>query len=172
MRTASEEIESPNDQEVCTVVVLYDGLVTRARAMAACDYLVNQFWPEVELKFHWWRTDFLRDAALANLAADEAVASDFLIICSDGTGALSPALETWFETWLERRGEKNGALVDLSASPRSTQREAFLREVGRRGRFDYLTAVPEEVGNTINPNRVADGILGESRPPSHYGLNE
>lgn len=179
MDVTSNAIDSAADQEVCTIVVLYDGNVTRARAMAACDYLVNQFWPEVELKFHWWRTDFLRDAALARVAAFDAVASDFLIISSESGGELSPALESWFESWLERRGERNGALVDLSSSPRSLQRETFLRDVGRRGKFDYLTAVPEGVGNTFTPNGPAsdlsgpvNDILGESRPPSHFGLNE
>lgn len=174
MNATNDKIDSLSDQEVCTIVVLYDGYVTRGRAMSACDYLVNQFWPEVELKFHWWRTDFLRDAALAIVAADAATESDFLIICSDRGGELSPALESWFESWLERRGERTGALVDLSATPLSTQREVFLREVSRRGKFDYLTVVPAGVGNTFNPNGSAGemSVLGESRPPSHYGLNE
>lgn len=179
MKTASIEIDSPSDPEVCTIVVLYDGNLTRARAMAACDYLVNQFWADIELSFHWWRTDFLRDAALAQVAADDAVKSDFLIICSESGGEFSPALESWFEIWLDRRGEREGALMDLSSSLRSPQREIFLREVGRRGKFDYLTAVPGEGGNPLNPNGAGpekSGHLEEipvgARPPSHYGLNE
>jgi len=173
MNASIEAIKSPHDQEVCTIVVLYDDNVTRSRALVACDYLVNQFWPEIELKFHWWRTDFLRDGVLARVAADAAVASDFLILGSASSGELSAALESWFESWLERRGERNGALVDLAASPRSSDREFFLREVARRGNFDYLTSVPAEVGNSFKDlSPRVDNILGESRPPSHYGLNE
>jgi len=179
MNAVPDSIDSPSAEEVCTIVALYDGNVTRARAMAACDYLVHQFWPELELKFHWWRTDFLRDAALASVAAANALTADFLIICSETGAELSPALETWFESWLSRRGEKSGALVDLSPASRSPAREQFLREAGRRGRFDYLTAVPAGSESSFNsaaadekPSGSRNDRLSDFRPPTHYGLNE
>lgn len=179
MKAANEEINFPREEEVCSIVVLYDGYRSRARAMSACDYLVKQFWPEVEVKFHWWRTDFLSDLTLAKVAAENVVVADFLIISSESGGELSPALESWFESWLDRRGEREGALVDLVSSPRSPGRELFLREIGRRGRFDYLTAIPDESGSALNSDlpakrvsSVRDDVFGETRPPSHYGLNE
>jgi hypothetical protein len=177
----SRPLDNPRN---CQIVVLYDGTATRARAMVACDYLVGQFWEDVELSFHWWRTDFLRDPAFATVAAANAIDSDFLIICSGTEHELSPALEQWFETWLERRGNHLGALVDLgtvqerrsiSSSP---ERERLLRDICRRGSFDYLTAFSTVVGNAVGENSVPrmGGALEESnregRPPSHYGLNE
>lgn len=183
MNVVMPERETPDFQDVCNIVVLYDNDATRTRALAACDYLVRQFWQEVELKFHWWRTDFLADAQLARVAADNAVTADFLIISSENDLAFSPRLESWFESWLARRAGVQGALVDLlppSSQPtrRDSPRERFLMDVGRHGGFDYLTSIPGGAGeSTRNDTRpplagTIDDILGESRPPTHYGLNE
>jgi len=180
MNVVIPERETSGFPDVCTIVVLYDDDATRARAMAACDYLVRQFWHEIELKFHWWRTDFLQDMSLASLAADNAVQADFLILSLRPDHELSPTLEAWFESWLPRRPEELGALVDLTPRPRGgfrdSSREQFLLEVSRRGKFDYLTAMP---GTDARPPEdrsslpgIVDDILGESRPPSHFGLNE
>jgi len=183
MNVVMPERDASDFQEICTIVVIYEGDATRARAMGACDYLVRQFWQEVELKFHWWRTDFLRDAQLAAVAADNAVQADFLIISSEKNREFPPALESWFESWLERRSDRQGALVDLQAvfegGQSVTARAQFLQEVGRRGKFDYLTAMPggetgvAQTASARQPvNGIIDDILGEPRPPSHYGLNE
>lgn len=183
MNAVMPERETPDFQDVCNIVVLYDNDATRTRALAACDYLVRQFWQEVELKFHWWRSDFLLDAQLARVAADNAVTADFLIISSASDLAFSPMLESWFESWLERRTGMQGALVDLPAPAQQAScpdsiRERFLMEVGRRGGFDYLTSIPGRAGESTRSDArpplsgTMDDILGESRPPTHYGLNE
>lgn len=185
MNAAIEDMNASNLKDTCNIVVLYDGTATRARAMAACDFLMKQFWENVELNFHWWRTDFLTDPALATVAARDAVAADFLIICSDQRDQPSPSLERWFESWLDLRDERLGALVDLTVS-RAGQtfgltetRQRFFREICQRGRFDYLTTLAEagpEFTNLPSSPREMGGIIedlpGNFRPPSHYGLNE
>lgn len=185
MNEVRDDMNTSGSKDSCSIVVLYDGDVTRARAMAACDFLVSQFWEDVELKFHWWRTDFLQDAELATVAARDAVEADFLIVCSDHRDQPPPSLERWFESWLDRRGDRLGALVDLTANRAgqtfgpSETRQQFFREICRRGNFDYLTTLAEAgsefSGSTPAKHDVGgiiDDILGDSRPPSHYGLNE
>lgn len=185
MNAASEEINSSTFQDVCNIVVLYDGDLTRARALSACDFLVQQFWDHVELNFHWWRTDFLADAAMANVAARDALTADFLIMASENRQPPSPALERWFESWVDHRGAVQGALVDLPASRAANTfelaeaRRGFFREICRRGNFDYLTTLAETSPDYANRRGagaemggIVDDILGNSRPPSHSGLNE
>jgi hypothetical protein len=180
MNTIIADPNAPAPAERCSIVVLYDDDATRTRALAACDYLVGQFWESVELNFHWWRTDFLSDPAMAEMAAGDSVAADFLIVCSGTEQRLAPALEQWFEIWLERRINRLGALLDLGTIrgaqniPSLPGREQFLRDVCRRGNFDYLTAFGETAGarSDAKVGGVIDDILGESRPPTHYGLNE
>jgi hypothetical protein len=188
MNAASEDMNASNSQDTCNIVVLYDGDASRTRAMSACDFLVGQFWEHVELNFHWWRTDFLRDPTLARVAAADAIGTDFLIISSDQRDTPSPLLEQWFESWLAQRPQQHqhqGALVDLTTSPGgqvygfAETREQFFREVCRRGNFDYLTTLAEagpefSAPSAAPPNvkGIIEDILGDSRPPSHYGLNE
>ena len=180
MHTANEEQFSTDSRDVCTIVIIYDDDATRARALDACDFLVKQFWQEVELEFHWWRTDFLSDATLGTVASKNAVAADFLLVCLDLQRAITPTLEAWFESWLVRRSNREGALVDLTSTQKSSdesrQTETFLREVSQRGCFEYLTTIPDDgKASNILPRvnyQSVDEILGESRPPSHFGLNE
>ena len=185
MNAAIEDMNSSELQDVCNIVVLYDGDISRARAMSACDFLVHQFWGHVELKFHWWRTDFLADLTLANHAARDAVTADFLIVASENRHEPSPALERWFESWLHLRDTRQGALLDVTATQAgqtfglTETRHRFFQEICRRGNFDYLTTLAEagvEVSNSPPPPREMRGLVDEiddgSRPPSHYGLNE
>lgn len=180
MHTAKEEQFTTDSRDVCTIVILYDDDATRTRALDACDFLVNQFWQEVELEFHWWRTDFLSDATLGTVASKNAVAADFLLVCLDLHQGITPTLEAWFESWLVYRSGCEGALMDLTSTRKpnddSRQTETFLREVSKRGCFEYLTAIPDD-GKALNilprvNHQSIDEILGESRPPSHFGLNE
>jgi hypothetical protein len=183
MNTATKEQLTPESNDICTIVVLYDCDATRARALTACDFLVNQFWQDVELEFHWWRTDFLRDETLATVASANAVASDFLIVCLESHREISPALESWFENWVTERHDREGALVDLTSPLGSREKltliQTFLKEVSQHGNFDYLTAIPGDGWNAKMDNQPAkeyfqriDDILSEPRPPSHFGLNE
>jgi len=185
MNAAIEDMNASNLKDTCNIVVLYDGNPARARAMTACDFLVKQFWENVELNFHWWRTDFLSDPGLATVAARDAVEADFLIVCSVNREQPTPALERWFESWLDLRGERLGALVDLTVS-RAGQtfgltetRQRFFREICQRGKFDYLTTLAEAGSEFTTPSPspremggIIDDLQGDSRPPSHYGLNE
>lgn len=164
-------------QETCSIVVIYDGQATRARAMGMGNYLLQQIWSEVELNFHWWRTDFLQDSALAKLAAENAIAADFLIICSGSEHELPFSLSRWFEGWVPRRSDHFGALVDLGTVrdgrtiPSSRLRENFLRELCQQGGFDYLTAFGMSSQTPLMGSNF-DEVLGGVRPPSHFGLNE
>lgn len=182
MNVAAPIESTPLQPEVCVITVLYDGDGARRQAMAACDFLVGQFWRHIELEFHWWRTDFLRDPQMALAAAENAVATDFLIVCTEDP--LGTEAESWFESWLARRAGPAGALVDLPPKSRrskgGTSNESFLREVCRRASFDYLSNLPgegeepsevgagDDTGYVTSPEDQSERF----RPPSHYGLNE
>jgi hypothetical protein len=184
MKPIKKKTGATSSPEVCVITVLYDDDQTRQQAMRACDFLVGQFWEQVELEFHWWRTDFLRDTLLAAAAAENAAASDFLILSAGSPARLNLELQAWIQSWLDRRTGTAGALVDLQARPRkggrASERERFLAEVCGRGRFDYLTTGAGDVFDAEKfPTGVGDIWLGAAdaepnrfRPPTHYGLNE
>jgi len=163
--------------ELFKVVSIYDDAAARERAMQVCDHLVSLLWEDAELKFHWWRTHFLRDAGLARMAAQNAVEADFVILSSNNSSMVSEELEAWFESWIDLRNTKDGALVNLVASPgpgtESTYREDYLREISQRAKLDLLTVIND--GNQT----FVDVSVAQSRPLSqifsshtHFGLNE
>jgi hypothetical protein len=184
MNAAFAKENSPSPLDRCTVVVIYDDPVTRARALTACDYLVSQLWKNVELDFYWWRTDFLKDSNMSRAAAHYAIDADFLIVCSTGNDDLSSTLETWFESWIRERIMPEGALIDLSsvseASSQAIHLQDALRELAKRGKLDYLTSdetqpqASRRTANTLSSVLPAsvDRLLDHSRPPSRFGLNE
>ena len=183
---AAIEKESPADPlERCTVVVIYDDVMTRARALSACDCLVNQIWESVELDFHWWRTDFLADPYMADAAAQYSLAADFLIVCSRPAEKVSSTLVNWFESWIGKRNGREGAFIDLTTAKHAANhshslgRHDLLRDIARRGSFDYLSVVEPSLSEKTagqpappNPPRPIDNRLAYSRPPSRFGLNE
>ena len=92
MDVTDEMTEVSPHKEACTVLVLYEDQATRQRGLAACDYLMNNFWTEVEFEFHWWRTDFLADASLAAAAAAKASEASLIFLCSAGMNQPSATL--------------------------------------------------------------------------------
>jgi hypothetical protein len=159
MHAATTDENASGQREFCSVVVLYDDTRTRARALAACNYLVSQIQEAVDPAFHWWRTDFLKDPLLAQAAAQDAVGADFVIVCSAEASSASAAVTAWFEGWIGRRQKPEGVLINLDVpgvldTPISRSPEP-LREVARRGRFDYLLAEARR----------------DTRPPTHFGPN-
>jgi hypothetical protein len=185
MDAVIEEENATSPPDLCVVVAIYDDHTTRARTLAACDYLLKQSWENVELDFRWWRTDFLSDPLLGEAAARDAIASDILILCSLEVAEISPTLEAWFESWIGRREGWEGALIDLDvpefASSEVPVRQNVLRDIARRGNFDYLTTVPGTSARNVLkqsgfpsatvPTSIVDHF-NDSRPPSHHGLNE
>ena len=169
-------------EELWSVVVLYDDAETRQRAMKVCDHLVQQFWAEVEFKFHWWRTDFLEDEAMAATAAADAGNADFIVVSSSAERELSPFVKNWFEAWIAQRQGREGAFVDLTetgAVPAAhvQHNKIFLRNVARRAAMDYLTRVPSVINGKLPDSvesvdlragqvtSVLDNILHQPPPP-------
>lgn len=170
------------------VLVLYEDAATRQRGLDACDYLVQNFWTEVDFEFHWWRTDFLADRSLAAAAAEKAAQANLIFLCSTATREPSATLKAWFDSWIESRLEREGMLVNLITGDALTHHphaaELFLRDISRRADLDYLGTFPQTSTGTF-PSSVADaeqrsnqmsavleGLLHESPRPPHFGIND
>lgn len=174
-------------KDSCTVVIVYDDAAARARAMEACDCLIQQCWAEVEFDFQWWRADFLADPMMAEVAAEQAANADFVIVGCDPHQEFSPALREWFESWADRRRGRDGALLNLmsewAASAAGWRNEQFLRDIARRALLDYLTPASaaesrlpasfEEVERRANlHSSILDEILNQPPRPPSFGLND
>lgn len=177
MNAASEEGITATPSDLCTVVVVYNDAFTRSRALAACDYLVSQIWESVELDFHWWRSDFLKDPVMAEAAAQKAIEADFIIVSSGATNEIPAALRAWFEAWIGKRTKREGALLDLAATQTiDSHHQTMLQEIARRGRLDYLSQPPGHQEPSLRQSTTTHPVARPSTEPpnphSHFGLND
>jgi len=189
MNVTNQVDEQFDQKETCNVVVVYEDAASRQRAMAACDFLMQELWSEVEFDFHWWRADFLEHAVMAQAAAEQAADADFLIVCSNPEKGISQNLKEWFESWIEARHGRDGALLDLTQSNLTTTAtmqttETFLRAVARRAMLDYFTTAQQTVTGTLpssyeevqhrasQVSSVLDEILHQPPRPPSFGLND
>lgn len=188
MNVTSELTKVSPLKQGCTVLVLYEDAATRQRGLDACDYLMQEFWADIEFDFHWWRTDFLADASLASAAAEKASQATIIFLCTTATRQLPATLIAWFDSWIEDRREREGLLVNLIAGGGLTHHphdgELFLRDISRRADLDYLGPFPQTRTGTFpdsvmeaerrahEMSAVLDELLHRPPRPPPFGIND
>jgi len=173
--------------EIFSAVVLYEDRQTRDRVLDVSQHMATQVGDEVQLRFSWWRFDFLADPDLAQQAASAAATADMLLVAAHPGRGLPLIFTQWVETWLPKRGAQESILVALIGSEHDSQDDAatqYLRVIATRARMDYLakpllpTASAPSVSSTAVAQRtqgktpVLEDFLKQPPPPSHWGINE
>ena len=133
-----------------SIVVVYEDAVSREHAVKACDHLVKRFWSERELEVHWCSCLMLGEAAPAREAGDKAVEANLIIFSLRDDREISTSVANWIEDWLPKRGDREGALLDLTgqdvdAEGVAAERHIYLRHAAHRGGMDYLTREPDTI---------------------------
>jgi hypothetical protein len=162
-----------------TVAVIYEGSSIRERVMHFCERLVEaQRSPELNLD--WWSFPVLSDASMAHDAVEKAARADVVVFAMDARGDLPEPIKLWIEKWLNKRGEREGAIVGLLHREENWHgsasfREIYLRHTARRAGMDYLShaaptlrrAIPDSLDSFSERagrmTSVLDGIL-QQRP--------
>ncbi len=173
--------------EVFSVVVLYEDRETRDRVLDVSRHMEAQVGGEIQLRFSWWRFDFLADAELAQDAANAAATADMLLVSAHPGRGLPLTFTQWVEAWLPKRGSQESILVALIGSEHDSQDDAatqYLRVVATRARMDYLakplspSSTTTRLSSTALSQRtepkspVLEDFLRQPPPPSHWGINE
>ena len=95
------------------LLVAYDDVTTRNRALQLCDRLTKKLADDYDFKCTWWKFDHLRDTALREQAADAAAEANMIILSIHADNELPAAVKAWTETWLARKDHGKRALVTL-----------------------------------------------------------
>jgi hypothetical protein len=163
-----------------SVVVIYEDASLRERAVHFCDGLAQQ-----ALNVDWWPFALLSDPSAANGAVAKAAGAEVVMFAMDARGDLPDEIKLWIEMWLNKRGEREGAIVGLLGGEVGWQemaslREIYLRHAAHRAGMDYLShaaptlrrAMPDSL-DSFNERAgrrtsVLDAILQKhpSMPPS------
>jgi hypothetical protein len=129
------------------VVVVYETPAIREHAMQFCERLAGECECTPVSEMSWWSFHLLALPPEATDAAQKAADADVVVFAMKAGGDLPHEVKLWIENWLNRRGEREGALVGLLAREASYDiapfREIYLRHIARRASMDYLShAVP------------------------------
>jgi hypothetical protein len=158
-----------------SVVVIYEDSALRERAVQFCERLAAET-PEMEMD--WWSFQLLDHPSMAHSAVDRAATADVVVFAMVSRGDLPEEIKMWIERWLNKRGEREGALVGLLHREEgwhgmASFREIYLRHVARRSGMDYLShsaptiqhAIPDSLDSyndrAVQMTSVLDSILRE-----------
>jgi hypothetical protein len=162
------------------VVVVYEDTAIREHAVQFCERLAGEQKSPM-LETSWWSFHVLSHSALAGGTAQKAADADVVVFAMDAGGDLPDEIKLWIEKWLNKRGEREGALVGLLNRDDDGRlnvapfREIYLRHIARRAGMDYLShsaptatkAIPDSIDSfSERAGRVTsllDGIL-QKRP--------
>jgi len=131
--------------EAKCVVIVYESPSIREHAVRFCERLAEGGKPtEVEMK--WWPFQMLGEQAPADDAAQMAARADIVVFAMNSTGDLPEEIKRWIERWLNKRGEREGAVVGLlnreDPHEMASFRQIYLRHAARRAGMDYLSRTP------------------------------
>jgi hypothetical protein len=125
------------------VVVVYETPSIREHAVRFCERLAEEQ-KSSTVEMNWWSFHLLGRPDLAGEAVQKAARADVVVFAMQTAGDLPNEIKLWIERWLNKRGEREGALVGLlnreeGAHEMASFREIYLRHTARRAGMDYLS---------------------------------
>jgi hypothetical protein len=145
-----KEVQTPGKK---CVVVIYETPAIREHAVRFCERLARERDPGRISEIDWWSFRLLDHPPTSGDAARKAAEANVIIFAIDAGGDLPKTIKLWIENWLNRRGEREGALVGLLAreAPHDIApfREIYLRHIARRAGMDYLSHAAPTVSKAI-----------------------
>jgi hypothetical protein len=171
---------------VFRVVIAYDDFAAGKRAMDTCNFLVSQFAGEIELKSSMWKFDVLRSTNLNQLAVDDAVEADVIIVANGRESGLPEEVKGWVNTWVPRKHDPAAALVALldftgDDTRESAMAHAFLEGAAATAKIDFLVQeirssgeyMPPLAGSSLRDWPPAPIDPAANRPsPEAWGIND
>jgi hypothetical protein len=157
------------------IAVVYESPSIREHAVRFCERLAEERKaPGVEM--NWWSFQHLGHIQHAGEALQKAAKADVVVFAMNSAGDLPDEIKMWIEHWLNRRGEREGALVGLlnredGILEMASFREIYLRHAARRAGMDYLShsaptdlrAIPDSIDSFSERagrrTSLMDGIL-------------
>lgn len=161
------------------VAVIYEGPEAREKGVGFCDALVERFWTRCALEVSWLAFESIPKEESASELLKKVAMADLVVFVVASNRELPLHVHAWVEEWLRLRGEREGGLVALAPEGKlsGTGPHAFLRQVAHRAGMDFLTELPQSLGDPIPDSldfytqracavtRVLDDILRQPQTP-------
>jgi hypothetical protein len=124
-----------------SLLTAFEDSATGTRVKDFCQELSRYLGEHCQLIEHVWIFSTFRFRELREIAAEEASASDLVIISVHDTESLPEEVKGWVDLWLQQKGTRKTVLLALlDPAPNGTPRalEAYLQEVARRGGLELM----------------------------------
>ena len=171
------------------LVVAYEDIETRNRALHLYDHLAQQLLDDYDFQCSWWKFDHLSNATLRQQASDAAVEANMVILSIRAHDELPRPHQLWLDDWISRRHHRKSALVVIIAGTSAPGQEAspalaYLQNAARLARMDFFThayELPRKARETPNVQLAAQkpvatpllqGLLQDRNPVLRWGINE
>jgi len=95
------------------VLIAYDDVAAALRAMRLFSYLEREHGEGLKLEAKCWRFDLLEDDAWLELAVEEGIKADLLILSASSKSELPAAVQGWIKACLVLKRGSEAAVVGL-----------------------------------------------------------
>ena len=123
------------------LLAAFEDSATGTRVREFCQGLSRELGSDCRLVEHVWLFSTFRLRELQEIAAEEASASDLIIISAHQAVDLAEEVRSWIELWLRPQARHPAvllALLDAEYGEAPTAVQSYLREVARRGGMEFL----------------------------------
>lgn len=83
------------------IVIVYENLVSAARALRACEFLQHEIGETVSVDVNVWKMEILEDGDSRRAAANASSLADVVIVSASGRKDIPCAFRLWVEAWLQ-----------------------------------------------------------------------
>jgi hypothetical protein len=129
------------------VLAAFEDSITGTRVKGFCQGLSRELGAKCRIVEHVWLFSTFRLQELQEIAAEEASASDLVIISIHQSESLPDEVKSWIDLWLRPKVRHPAVLLALldpegESAPNGVQ--AYLQEVASRGGIEFLVEAADE----------------------------
>ena len=129
------------------LLAAFEDSITGTRVKEFCQGLSRDLGQHCRITEHVWLFSTLRLRELREIAAEEASASDLIIVSVHQAEHLPDEVKSWIDLWLQHKANHSAVLLALldpadEDAPSSTR--TYLQDVARKAGMTFLVESTEE----------------------------
>jgi hypothetical protein len=129
----------PEANSVFNVVIAYEDFETGKQAKRTYDFLVKNLGQGCEFSNQMWKFDVLGIPKLREMAVQDAIAADIIIVSSRGGNELPMKVRIWMESWVSQQPRALAlvALFEAESNPVQPIRD-YLAAIAKQGQMEFF----------------------------------
>lgn len=124
------------------IVILYENVVSAARALRACEILRSEIPHDAALEINVWKMSGLGVSESRVQSASAAARADVVIVSASGREEQPAYMPLWVDEWLAQNADSGAALFTLlgdHATPGAVSFASWLREKSSSNGIDFFS---------------------------------